>query len=117
MITVLSFQTVNVKLIMGKISKEEVDRFIQGSDPTEGIVKIECGYDEDMVTIYYRDKEGKKHITKDEFHPFCWCKRDTARRLFKGNRQLIMSKMAEYGISCKGLRTTKEDGTCRNMPS
>jgi len=95
---------------MSKITKEEIESFLHGSDPMERIVKIECGYDDNEVTIFYRDENGKKQMVKDDFHPFCWCKTKAAQSLFNGNRPLIKSKMAEYGISCKGLRTTTDEG-------
>ena len=96
---------------MGKYTKEDIEHFLKGTDPMEHIIKIECGYNDNEVTIYYRDNEGKKQIMKDDFHPFCWCKKDAAQRLYNGNRTLVRSKLAEYGISCKLLRTTKDDGT------
>lgn len=96
---------------MGKYTKEDIEHFLKGTDPMEHIIKIECGYNDNEVTIYYRDDEGKKQIMKDDFHPFCWCKKDAAQRLYNGNRTLVRSKLAEYGISCKLLRTTKDDGT------
>lgn len=96
---------------MSKFTKEEIELFLNGSDPMERIVKIECGYDDNQVTIFYRDENGNKQVMKDDFHPFCWCKQEAARRLYNGNRQLIKAKMAEYGIACKLLQTQKEDGT------
>ena len=97
---------------MGKITKEEVESFLHGSDPMERIVKIELDdeYNSNEVTIFYRDENGKKQSIKDDFHPFLWCKANAARRLFNGNRQLIKTKLAEFGIACKKLRTTTDDG-------
>lgn len=97
---------------MGKITKEEVESFLHGSDPMERIIKIELDdeYNSNEVTIFYRDENGKKQSIKDDFHPFLWCKANAARRLFNGNRQLIKTKLAEFGIACKKLRTTTDDG-------
>ena len=96
---------------MSKVTKEEVEAFLHGSNPMERIVKIECGYDDTKAKVYYRDENGKKQCQLDDFYPFCWAKQDAARRLFKGNRDKIKGEMARYGISCKGLRTTKDDGS------
>lgn len=95
-----------------KITREDVEHFLLGSDPMERIIKIECNdYDSNKIAVIYRDEQGKKQIMYDDFHPFCWCKTDAARRLYDGNRQVIKTKMAEYGIACKSLRTQKEDGS------
>lgn len=96
---------------MPKITKEEVESFLHGSNPMERIVKIECGYDDNKAAVYYRDENGKKQVQMDDFFPFCWAKQSAARRLYNGNRDRIKGKMAEYGISCCGLRTQKDDGT------
>ena len=96
---------------MSKVSKEEVEAFLHGSNPMEHIVKIECGYDDTKAKVYYRDENGKKQCQLDDFYPFCWAKQDASRRLYNGNRDVLKGEMAKYGITCKGLRTTKDDGT------
>ncbi|MBP5723665.1 MAG: hypothetical protein J6X18_08865 [Bacteroidales bacterium] len=96
---------------MSKVTKEEVEAFLHGSNPMEHIIKIECGYDDTKAKVYYRDENGKKQCQLDDFYPFCWAKQDAARRLYKGNRDEIKGQMSKYGITCKGLRTTKDDGT------
>lgn len=103
---------IKCKSFMGKITKEEVESFLHGSDPMERIIKIELDdeYNSNEVTIFYRDENGKKQSIKDDFHPFLWCKANAARRLYNGNRQLIKTKLAEFGIACKKLRTTTDDG-------
>lgn len=96
---------------MSKVSKEEVEAFLHGSNPMEHIVKIECGYDDTKAKVYYRDENGKKQCQLDDFYPFCWAKQDASRRLYNGNRDVLKGEMSRYGITCKGLRTTKDDGT------
>ena len=44
-----------------KIEKEVIS-FLNGNDPMEHIIKIECGYNDDMVSIIYRDENNKKRI-------------------------------------------------------
>lgn len=95
---------------MSKVSKEEVEAFLHGSNPMEHIVKIECGYDDTKAKVYYRDENGKKQCQLDDFYPFCWAKQDASRRLYNGNRDVLKGEMSRYGITCKGLRTTKDDG-------
>ena len=96
---------------MAKVTKEEVEAFLHGSNPMEHIIKIECGYDDTKAKVYYRDKNGNKQCQLDDFYPFCWAKQEPSRRLYKGNRDVIKGEMARFGIACKGLRTTKDDGT------
>lgn len=95
---------------MPKVSKEEVEAFLNGSNPMERIVKIECGYDDTKAKVYYRDENGVKQCQMDDFYPFCWAKQEPARRLYKGNRDILKGEMARYGIACKGLRTTSDNG-------
>ena len=91
---------------MDKISTERVNQFLNGHDPMERIITIECGYDEDEVSIVYVDSKGIKRIRKDAFKPFIWVKNSAATRLFNGDRKQIKSKMRQYGISVKQLITT-----------
>ena len=91
---------------MEKIATERVNEFLSGHDPMERIITIECGYDEEDVSIIYVDSKGIKRIRKDAFKPFIWVKNSAAVRLFNGDRKLIMAKMRLYGIGVKRLTTT-----------
>ena len=106
-VTVLSLcNNVHKIFLMDKISTERVNQFLNGHDPMERIITIECGYDEDEVSIVYVDSKGIKRIRKDAFKPFIWVKNSAATRLFNGDRKQIKSKMRQYGISVKQLITT-----------
>lgn len=96
---------------MSKVSKEEIDAFLSGTDPMERIIKIECGYDEDKVSIIYRDEKGNKRIRRENFFPFVWTKQSVARQLYDGDRAKIKEKMSYYGIGVKPLRVNRDDGT------
>ena len=105
--TVLSLcDNIHKIFLMDKISTERVNQFLNGHDPMERIITIECGYDEDEVSIVYVDSKGIKRIRKDAFKPFIWVKNSAATRLFNGDRKQIKSKMRQYGISVKQLITT-----------
>ena len=105
--TVLSLcNNIHNIFLMDKISTERVNQFLNGHDPMERIITIECGYDEDEVSIVYVDSKGIKRIRKDAFKPFIWVKNSAATRLFNGDRKQIKSKMRQYGISVKQLITT-----------
>ena len=88
-----------------KFTTEEISAFLNGRDPMERIVNIECSYTDDKVSIIYVNKEGKKMIKTDYFKPFVWAKNSIAVRMFDGNREELKKRMAEYGISVKALKT------------
>lgn len=94
---------------MRKITTEEVNTFLNGHDPMERIITIECGYDEDEVSIIYVDENGTKRIRKDDFKPFIWVKNSAAVRLFGGDRKAIAKKLRQYGIQPYKLRTTEDE--------
>ena len=96
---------------MSKVTKEQIDAFLSGSDPMEKIIKIECEYNDNKVSIIYRDEQGNKRIKRENFFPFVWCKETTAQNLFNGDRKEIKRQLSAYGIGVKALRTTRDDGT------
>lgn len=93
---------------MREITSEAVNTFLNGHDPMEHIITIECAYDEDKVSIVYINGKGQKRIKLDDFKPFVWAKNSAAIRLFGGDRKKIMSRLRQYGISVKKLITTEE---------
>lgn len=95
---------------MAKVTKEEIEQFLSGTDPMEHIIKIEGDYDDDHMTIIFRGEDGKLKKQNDKFYPFVWCKQSAARQLFNGNREILKNKMAHYGITCKGLRIADDEG-------
>ena len=91
--------------------RERIQAFFDGSDPMERIIKIECGYNDDKVTIIYRREDGKKRVKKEPFRPFVWAKQSACRELFGGDKKVIKQKLETWGIECKGLRINRDDGT------
>lgn len=85
------------------VTKEEIDQFLNGSNPMERIIKLEIDYNEDKVHIFYRDEKGVKKCQIEPFYPFVWAKQSAARCLFNGDRTKIKDTLNEYGIACKGL--------------
>ena len=86
-----------------EITFEEVSEFLAGRDPMERIVSIECGYQDDEVSVVYVNEKGEKRIRKDDFKPFVWAKESAAVRLFEGKRSVLSSKLRRYGIWVKKL--------------
>ena len=91
------------------ITTEEVNAFLNGSDPMERIITIECDYQSDFVNIIYVNEKGEKRIKKDSFKPFAWAKLSAATSLFGGNRNELRRNMHYYGIGVKKLNISDED--------
>lgn len=85
---------------------EKVNKFIQGRDPMERIVCMECGYDDDRVSIIYNKENGEKRCKMEDFHPFVWVKGSACVRMFDGDRKELKRTMDFYGIKCKALATS-----------
>ena len=89
-----------------KSNTEEVHKFLNGRDPMERIVNIECDYNDDRVSIIYKTENGDKRIKLDDFKPFVWAKNSVAVRMFDGDRKELKKQMLNYGIGVKALITT-----------
>lgn len=98
---------------MRKITTDDVNSFLNGRDPMERIISIECAYDENQVSIIYVDKNGIKRIRKEDFKPFVWVKHSAAIRLFNGDKSMLKKTLRKYGIAVKAL-ITSEDGKPSN---
>lgn len=85
---------------------EEIHRFLNGRDPMERIVNIECDYGDDRVSIIYKTEDGEKRVKMDDFKPFVWAKNSVAVRMFDGDRKLLRKQMVDYGIGVRALTTT-----------
>lgn len=94
-----------------EITTEAVSTFLNGYDPMERIISIECDYNEDFVSIIYVNENGEKRIKKDDFKPFVWAKHSAAIRLFDGDRKKLSSVMRRYGIGIKKLITSNNGKT------
>ena len=86
-----------------KVTTEEITAFLNGRDPLERIVSIECSYDTDSVSVIYVDDKGTKRVKIEPFKPFVWVKRSAAVKMFDGDRRLLKRKMMSYGINVKAL--------------
>lgn len=93
-----------------EVTKEQIHSFLNGHDPMERIIKIEGDYNSDKISIIYRDENNIKKVKHEPFYPFCWAKQSVGRGLFGGDRTKIKSKLQQYHISCKGLRTSNSEG-------
>ena len=92
-----------------EVTKEQIHSFLNGHNPMERIIKIEGDYNDDKMSVIYRDENGLKKVSHESFYPFCWAKLRAGQGLFNGNRKLIKLKLSEYHITCKGLRIEDVD--------
>lgn len=97
-----------------KISQEEIEKFINGYDPMERIVNLTYKYQDDFVTIYYRNENDQKCKTKESFYPFVWATLHACRKLCRGNKTELMQLMRQFNIGCKKLSNVAIDGTVRD---
>lgn len=86
----------------------KINNFLNGSDPMEHIVNIECSYTDEQVYIIYYNEKGEKRIRLDDFKPFVWAKNSVAVRMFNGDRETLKKEMVKYGIGVKALKTQNE---------
>ena len=94
-----------------KISQEEIEKFINGHDPMERIVNLTYKYQDDFVTVYYRNENDQKCKTTESFYPFVWATLHACRKLCHGNKTELMQLMRQFNIGCKKLSNVAIDGT------
>jgi DNA polymerase elongation subunit (family B) len=95
---------------MEKVSFEQIEQFLEGSDPQQYIVGIESSYSENLVYLIINDPETGKRIEPHKFKPFVWVKEEVVKRLYGGNRRKIQEVAKKNNIRFKKLRTLTEDG-------
>lgn len=97
-----------------KISQEEIEKFINGHDPMERIVNLTYKYQDDFITIYYRNENDQKCKTTESFYPFVWATLHACRKLCHGNKTELLQLMRQFNIGCKKLSNVAIDGTVRD---
>lgn len=93
-----------------EITSEVINAFIEGQDPEERIVNVEYNYEDNFVTVIYRDELDRKCIRKDPYYPFIWATRKACLKLCDGNRDEIKRLLSKYGVECKPLDYHTSEG-------
>jgi len=93
-----------------EITNEVIKNFLEGRDPQERIVNLDYNYQNDYVTVYYRDENDVRHHEKQPYYPFLWATRKACLNLCNGDRTKIRELLLKYGISCVKLKSTGLDG-------
>jgi DNA polymerase elongation subunit (family B) len=93
-----------------KVSNEQIESFLQGSNPEKYIVAVESNYNEPKVTLVINDPEKGKYLYDDTYKPFLWFKEDVTSMIYGGKRLKIMEACKDYGIKITKLITSNEEG-------
>lgn len=97
-----------------QVSKEEIEKFIEGHDPMEHIVNLAYKYNESQITIYYRNDNDQRCKTKENFYPFLWATLNACKRLCEGNRKELLNLMNYYKIGVRKLSNIDINGEERH---
>ena len=95
--------TNKIRNLIDNMTEDVIERFLNGSDDFKHIINIECGYNDDRVSIIYRKEDGNRYIKLDDFKPFVWVKNSACIRMFNGDRSKVKQAMNLYGIGVKKL--------------
>ena len=88
-----------------KITSEEIESFLNGRNPHERIVNIECSYNDDHVKLIGRNEKGERTVRKDAFYPFVWAKYSACDAMCGGDRRKVKALLAKYNIRVEALTT------------
>lgn len=93
-----------------EITGDIVASFLDGNDPQERIVNLDYSYQDNFITVFYRDENDVKQESREPFYPFVWAKREACINLFGGDRKRTAEVMRTYGIWSKALDVTNSEG-------
>ena len=98
------------KFIKKEVTPEVVSTFLDGYDPMERIVNFDYQYQNDYITIYYRDENDNKCKTNEPFYPFLWATKNACLGLCNQDRNELIALMKKYGVMSKALDVTNTNG-------
>jgi len=91
-------------------TNEEIEGFLQGSDPQKYIVAVEAEYNKPLVTLVINDPETGKRLENHTFKPFLWFKEDITNIIYEGKRMKILAACKEFDIKITKLQTSNDEG-------
>lgn len=98
------------------ITEKDIYTFLEGRDPQERIVNLDYQYNNDYMTVIYRNENDQKCIHKESFYPFLWATKDACLKLAGNDRNGLKERMNKYGIVCKKLDINNVAGVpCEKM--
>lgn len=92
------------------VSNEQIENFLQGSDPQKYIVGIEAEYNTPSVTLIINDPETGKRLEKHNYQPFLWFKEDITKMMYEGKRMKILEACREHNVKITKLRIQNDEG-------
>ena len=98
------------KFVKKEITPEVIASFLDGNDPQERIVDLEYSYNDDFISVYYRDENDVKQVSQEPFYPFVWAKLSACLKLFNGDKEKTKQELIRYGIWSKALDITDTEG-------
>lgn len=87
---------------------EKVYKFLEGNNPMERVVAVECDYDDENVYIIYNRADGEKRVKRDDFKPFVWVKESACVKMCGGDRKQLKKLLSDYNIGIKTLNFGNE---------
>ena len=91
-------------------SNEQIENFLQGSDPQKYIVAVESEYNKPEVTLVVNDPETGKRLEEHKYKPFLWFKEEVTTMLYEGKRMKIIEACDEFDVKITKLTTCNSEG-------
>ena len=92
------------------VSNEEIENFLQGSNPQKYIVSVEAEYNMPKVTLVINDPQRGKYLEEHSYQPFLWFKHDVTTMMYEGKRMKILEACKKYDVKITKLRTHNDEG-------
>ena len=87
-----------------KLSKEEIEKFLEGNDPEKYIVAVEYDYRSNSIYKIIEDPVKGKRIHKDKFIPFAWVGDLRPHNFYSNNKARQKEAMSKHGIVIEKLQ-------------
>ena len=92
-----------------KATREEIEKFLHGSDPEQYIVALEYGWRSSKIYKIKEYPDKGKVIETDTFIPFCWVGDLSKKNFYRGNKQAQKEAITKYGILIEKLYTGDDE--------
>lgn len=93
-----------------EITKDVIATFLNGRDEQKGIVNFEYKYQNDFITVYYRNENDERCVSQEPFIPFLWATEKACLRLCNGDKRKVKELLKQYRIWVKPLDVTNSEG-------
>ncbi len=100
---------------MAKVTKEEIQAFLEGRHPQKYIVAVEAGYSEPKVDLIINDPTIsdptiRKRVEQDKYKPFLWFKEEITTLMYEGKRMKMIEAGTRHGVKITRLRVSDDNG-------